>query len=92
MKKTENRRNLAIFIAFLALVLVNCIANIVKLNVFALVVDMIMVIFICFVLGYNYCRYEGDKKEVVEEKILNTNEKPITLNDVLSEYEKGIAQ
>jgi c-di-AMP phosphodiesterase-like protein len=87
MKKLENRRNLAIFIAFLALVLVNCIANIAILNVFAIVIDMIMVIFICFVLGYNYCRYEGEKKDVVEIQPAQ-NEK--SLNDVLTEYQKGI--
>lgn len=88
MKKLENRRNLAIFIAFLVLVLINCIANIVKLNVFALVIDMIMVIFICFVLGYNYCRYEGEKKEAVVETLSTPAEK--SLNDVLTEYQKGI--
>lgn len=87
MKKLENRRNLAIFIAFLVLVIVNCIANIVKLNIFALVIDMIMVIFICFVLGYNYCRYEGEKKDVVETQPTQ-NEK--SLNDVLTEFQKGI--
>ena len=58
------------------------------MNIFALVIDMIMVIFICFVLGYNYCRYEGEKKEVVVETIPTPSEK--SLNDVLTEYQKGI--
>lgn len=94
MKKIENRRNLVIFIAILAITLVACIANIVKLNVFALVVDMILVIFICFLLGYNYCRYEENEEieatieevptEVVEE---HTKE---TLSDAIKRIQSQI--
>lgn len=69
MNKFENRRNFLIFVAILALVFINCIANLVKLNVFALVVNVILVIFVCFILGYNYCKCEGienKSNEVVE--------------------------
>jgi uncharacterized membrane protein YphA (DoxX/SURF4 family) len=84
MKKTENTRNLYILSIFLAISCAICIANIVKLNIFALILDMIMIVAICFVLGYNYCKYDIEKSSKnyeLEEKFENTTNLPIIKHD-----------
>ena len=69
MKKIENFRLLIIFVAFLVLTTAICIANIIKLNIFALVFDMVMIVSICFVLGYSYCLYECEKSRENKEQM-----------------------
>lgn len=90
MKKSENGRNLAIFILILAIVFVICIANIIKLNVFALVLDVLLVIFVCFLLGYEFCKYENNESvetsEEIEEVTPN-NEK--TLSEFIEDMQRG---
>lgn len=74
MNKNENLRTLVIFLAFLVLTTLICVANIIKLNIFALVVDMVMVVSICFILGYNYCLYDSEKSaKKADENIFPTN-------------------
>lgn len=90
MKRIENRRNLAIFIAILAISLLACVANIVKLNVFALVIDMILVIFVCFLLGYNYCRYEENEQTETTDTEIVTEEVQVPTEETLSDAIKRI--
>jgi predicted membrane protein len=90
MKKSENSRNLAIFILILAIVFVICIANIIKLNVFALVLDVLLVIFVCFVLGYEFCKYENNESAETNEEIEEVtpnNEK--TLSEFIEDMQRG---
>lgn len=90
MKKSENSRNLAIFILILAIVFVICISNIIKLNVFALVLDVLLVIFVCFVLGYEFCKYENS--ESVETNEIAEDEKPNnekTLSEFIEDMQRG---
>lgn len=95
MKQIEKMRNLVIFAILLAIVLIGCVSNIVKLNIFALVVNMLLVIFICFLLGYNYCKYEDSipyeerVRDVVLEKV--EEEKVEEVEETLSEAIERLA-
>jgi uncharacterized membrane protein YdbT with pleckstrin-like domain len=81
MKKTENSRNLTILLGFLAMSCTICVANIVKLNIFALIINMLMIVSICFILGYSYCKYEIEKSNV---KVEDTIEDVKETNDTFS--------
>lgn len=40
-----------------------CVANIIVLNIFAMIMSMALCVAICFALGYKYCKYEISKEE-----------------------------
>lgn len=84
MNKNENYRNLLFFIAILSVVIICCVSNIVKLNVFALTFDIILLIFVCFTIGYNYSRYESQ----IDYGVVLKNEIPE--NDVVVEVEEDV--
>lgn len=73
MVKFDKKRLIYMCIALFALILsiANCIGNIIVLNIFSLVIDLIFVCMICFALGYVFCQCEMTAKVVekpTEEK------------------------
>jgi predicted neutral ceramidase superfamily lipid hydrolase len=85
MKKVENRRSLLVFIVLLLLNIAICVTNAINYNFVSLIINVVVIMAICFVLGYVYCRCEVEKRLI---KAVN-NEYPIEIHqEQLKEIEK----
>ena len=73
MKKVENRRSLLIFIALLLMNIAICVTNAINYNFVSLIINAVVIMALCFMLGYVYCRCEIEKRLI---KAVN-NEYPI---------------
>lgn len=75
MKKVENRRSLLIFIVLLVMNIAICVTNVINYNLVSLIINVVLIMAICFILGYVYCRCEHEKKQIKAMKF----ESPIVI-------------
>ena len=58
--QNKELRNLAFVGVALVMAVALCIANIVVLNLFAIIVSLMLIVFMCLALGYSYSKYEAN--------------------------------
>ena len=58
MNRNSNVRTILATLSFLVFAIAICISNFIKLNIFALSMGGILIMALCFVLGYHYYKYE----------------------------------
>ena len=85
MNKNSSTRALVITFAFLCISIAICIANVIKLNIIALCLDIVLIMSICFILGYYFSRYESIEREkpteIEEEVVMEIVPAPPTILD-----------
>lgn len=58
MRNNPYFRSLSFVGAFLVISMAICVANIVKLNIFAMILSLLLIVSMCVVIGYIYANFE----------------------------------